>query len=176
MLNSSDLKIALGAALLALLAPLAHARPVLHLPWEQLSEISGETVRIALPEGVIQGKASHVEDDALVVDVKKTSDRHAYPKGMVRVPREKLQTFQLQTRGKKYRIIMTALGAWLGIGGGATVAYFGVEGCEFFGGCRHPNPVAAGFAFAGIAGGTIAGGYYAGKSLDTSWTTVVIQK
>jgi hypothetical protein len=147
----------------------------MHLRWEQLSVVSGHTVRIALAGVVIQGKASRVEDDALVVDVKKTSDRRAYPKGTVRVPRERLRTLELQTRGKFFRFGLTTFGASLGAMGGFSVAYFGVNGCDIFGGCRHPHPVAAGFAFAGVAAGAVAGSYYAGRSLDTRWTTIEIQ-
>ena len=75
----------------------------MHVKWEDLPMVQGKTVRVSLPGGSITGKASTVEADALVVDVKKTSDRTTYPKGMLRVPREKLHRLEMQTKGKFFR-------------------------------------------------------------------------
>jgi len=42
-----------------------------------------------------------VEADALVVDVQKTSDPNAYPKGMLRVPRQKLHRSKCRPKAKR---------------------------------------------------------------------------
>jgi hypothetical protein len=164
----------IGAALLAILPAAAEAEEVIHVTWDNLSMVSHHTVRIFLPGAVVTGKAIGVEADALLVDVKQTNNPKAYPKGTVRVPREKLQTLAMQTKGKRYRVGFTALGAWLGLGGGTAVATLAIQGCGVFSGCRNDHPVAAGFAFAGIAAAGIAGGYMAGNALDKHWTTVEI--
>jgi hypothetical protein len=46
--------------------------------------VIGKTVSIAMPGGtVIRGKAIGAEPDALLVDVKSTTNAKAYPKGLV---------------------------------------------------------------------------------------------
>src|ERR1035437_6852894 len=92
-------------ALLLAVPLLADAAGLMHVKWVGLTVAVGKTVSIAMPGGaVITGKATGVESDALVVDVKKTSDRTAYPKGVVRVPRSTLHRFEMQTKGKVGRI------------------------------------------------------------------------
>jgi len=92
--------LAIGVAILSILPLLAEGADVMHLKWENLPLVKGQTVRIFLLGGFISGKASAVEADALVVDVKKTSDVKTYPKGMLRVPREKLHRLEMQTKGQ----------------------------------------------------------------------------
>src|ERR1022692_4414846 len=122
--------LALAAAILALLPLAAEARDVMHVQWRELSMatghtvriflpggnitdrmmhaqwrelsmVTGHTVRIFLPGGNITGKAGTVEADALVVDVRKTSDRREYPKGKLRVPRERLHRIEIETRSEE---------------------------------------------------------------------------
>jgi hypothetical protein len=168
---------AIGAAILSILPLLAQGAEVVRVKWENLSMVTGRTVRIALPGGVITGKAASVESDALVVDVKKTSDRNAYPKGMLRAPRENLHRLEMQTKGKAGRIALTSLGAILGVGGGA-VAYVriaGGNGMCWFGCSTNSHHGAGAAAFAGIAVAGVTGGYFAGNALDKRWTEIEIQ-
>ena len=164
---------AIRARSLALLlaAPLlAEAAAPMHVKWEDLAVVVGKTVSIAMPGGaVITGSATGVEADALVVDVKKTSDRTAYPKGIVRVPRAMLHRFEIEAKGKVGRIVGTSLGFVAGaiIGG---VAAIGIEG----GILNDNNPTGAVSALIGIAAAGTVGGYLLGNSADRHWTPVEI--
>jgi hypothetical protein len=144
----------------------------MHVKWDDLSMVSGRTVRIALPGGVITGKAASVESDALVVEVQKTSDRNAYPKGTLRVPREKLHRLEMQTKGKVGRVALTSLGAIVGFGGGGAAA-FGISGMCLWG-CTNERPVASAAAWVGITAAGIAAGALAGNAVDKRWTTIEI--
>src|ERR1035441_7584282 len=105
----------MSLALLLAVPLLAHAAGLMHVKWEGLTVVVGKTVSIAMPGGaVIAGKATGVESDALVVDVKKSSDRSAYPKGEVRVPRATLHRLEMQTKGKVGRIVGTTVGGVVG--------------------------------------------------------------
>jgi hypothetical protein len=165
--------LAIGVAILSILPLLAEGAEAMHVKWENLSMVQGKTVRVFLPGGFVTGKASAVESDALAVDVKKTSDVKTYPKGMLRVPREKLHRLEMQTKGKTGRIVLTSLGTVLGISGGLATAAFGVEGCDIFT-CRNDRPIAAGAAWIGIAAAGVAGGYFAGNALDKRWAAIEI--
>jgi hypothetical protein len=142
----------------------------MHVKWEGLTVVTGHTVSIAMPGGaVIIGKATSVESDALVVDVRKTSDRAAYPKGVVRVPRATLHRFEIETKGKLGRSVATPMGLLVGAGAGFG-AWVGIQG----GILNNDNPTGAAVALFGItAVGTVAG-YFVGNSVDKHWTPVEI--
>jgi hypothetical protein len=165
--------LAVGVAILSILPLLAEGAEVMHVKWENLSMVQGQTVRVFLPGGFVTGKAASVEADTLVVDVRKTSDSKTYPRGVLRVPRDKVHRFEMQTKGKTGRIVLTALGTVVGLAGGFATAAFGVQGCDIFT-CRHDRRAAAGAAFVGIAVAGVAGGYFAGNALDKRWTAIEI--
>ncbi|MGA2725400.1 MAG: hypothetical protein ABSG79_23700 [Bryobacteraceae bacterium] len=156
---------------LLLAAPLlADAAALMHVKWEGLTVVVGNTVSIAMPGGaVIAGKATGVESDALVVDVQKTSDRTAYPKGAVRVPRATLHRFEMQTKGKVGRIVGTPVGFAVGFTAGVGAA-IGIGG----GFLRNDNQGAATAALIGIAAAGTVGGYFLGNSIDKHWTAIEI--
>ena len=159
--------LALAAAILSTL-PLAAQVRVRQVKWEDLSIVTGHTVRISLPGGSITGKAGTVEADALVVEVQKTSDRNGYPKGTLRVPREKLHRLEMLTKGKFFRVAGPIVAGMVTIPLGILIANGGVMGecsCDSAGG--------AGAAF-GISTAAIAGAYLAGNALDKRWTVVEI--
>ncbi len=161
---------ATSLALLLAVPLLADAAAPMHVKWEGLTVVVGHTVSIAMPGGaVIAGKATSVESDALVVDVKKTSDRTAYPKGVVRVPRATLHRFEMQTKGKVGRIVGTPLGLIVGgvVGG---VAALVIEGGLF----NDDNPAGAATALIGITALGTVGGYLLGNAADKHWTPVEI--
>jgi hypothetical protein len=166
---------AIGAAILTLSPCLAQGAGIVHAAWGNLSMVTGQTVRIALPGGaVITGKAASVESDALVIDVKKTSDRNAYPKGTLRVPRENVHWLEMRSKGAVGRITLTSLGSIVGLGGGAA-AYVRAFGDVCWFSCNNLHPGAAAAAFVGIAAAGAAGGYFAGNALDKRWTEIEIQ-
>jgi hypothetical protein len=158
-------------ALLLAMPLLADAETLMHVKWEGLTVVAGKTVSIAMPGGtVITGKATGVESDALVVDVKKTSDRTAYPKGVVRVPRATLHRFEMLTKGKVGRAVGTPVGFVVGFAGGIG-AVLGIQGVLPFG---DKNQGAAAAALIGIAAAGTVGGYFLGNSVDKHWTAIEI--
>ena len=157
-------------ALLLAVPLLAGAAAPIHVKWEGLTVVTGNTVSIAMPGGaVISGKATGVEADALVVDVKKTSDRTAYPKGVVRVPRATLHRFEMQTKGKVGRAVGTPVGFVVGFGAGLG-AWIGIQG----GILNDNNPTGAAAALIGLAAAGTVGGYFIGNSVDKRWTPVEV--
>ena len=104
-----------------------------------------------------------------MVDVKKTSDRAACPKGAVRVPRATLHRFEMQTKGKVGRLVGTPLGFVVGAVIGLLAA-IGIEGGLF----SDNNPEAAAAAAIGITALGTVGGYLLGNSTDKHWTAVEI--
>jgi hypothetical protein len=104
-----------------------------------------------------------------VVDVQKTSDRTAYPKGAVRVPRATLHRFEMQTKGKVGRIVGTPVGFVVG-GGAGLGAWVGIQGGLW----GNNNPTGAAAAWIGIAAAGTVGGYLLGNSVDKHWTAIEI--
>ena len=88
------------------------------LRWGELSPfIVDQRIRLHLPEDVrLKGKVLSVRDDGLVVDVKKTSNKEAYPKGQSLIPRAHVSLIGLGKRGVKYRAIFTTGGIVVGAG------------------------------------------------------------
>ncbi len=157
--------------MLAVTLPLQAGTPSLReVSWAELSMVLGKQVAIAMPGGaVISGQATGIEPNALTVQVKKTTDPIAYPKGTLRVPRETLRVLQLQTKGTKFRIIGTTLGAIVGIAAGAIV------GVAINGGIlSNNNPKGSAAAFIGITAGGTALGYLAGNAGDKRSITIEI--
>ena len=151
-------------ALAGLPAPAAEPR---QMGWNDLSALTGKTLRVVMPDGaVISGKAMTVESDALLINIRQTSKPDAYPKGEFRVPRASLKAFEIRGKSIHYRIIGTTLGSAAGLTVGAVTAWrlYGLGG----GG----GAVATLF---GIGAGGAAGGYLLGNVADSKTTTVVVQ-
>jgi hypothetical protein len=127
-------------------------------------------VSIALYDGgAVAGKVREVQADALLIQVIKSTDPVAYPKGLLRVPRNTLHVLDLHEKGYKYRVLGTALGFLAGTAGGFGVA-LGVQGGLF--GDEHN--VAAGTALVGVMAGVTAAGYAVGNAADRRTTTIQI--
>lgn len=158
------------AAALTVGAFRAEAASPVHLQWEGLSTLVGKTVSIAMPGGSsITGKVVGADPDALLVNAKRTTDAKAYPKGLVRVPRATLHRFDMQTKGKGFRILGTLVGSVGGLAAGIG-AWIGIQG----GVLNNNNPGPAAAALFGFwAGGTV-GGYLVGNAADKHWTPVEI--
>ena len=144
---------------------LAESRP-LELKWGELSPIiGGQQVQLVLPEGTaIQGEAIAVREEALVMDVKRTSNAKAYPKGSATIPRASITLIQVERRrGSWGRKIGTVVGVLSGVMLGSYVTV-------------KANPsVGPGIAtFLGIASAGTVGGYYVGKELDRRVTLIKI--
>ena len=98
----------------------ALARPKqVELRWGDLSPlIVDQRVRLHLPEDVrIKGRVLSVRDDGLYMNIKKRSNKKAYPKGLTVIPRADVSLIELRKkRGIKYRAILTPIGAVLAAG------------------------------------------------------------
>jgi len=112
---------AIGMAMLALLiwgTPREAAAAVdeRQTNWAGLSVVVGQRVRVLMPDGArIEGKATGLEVDALAIEVAKTSNRRAYPKGRFLASRATLRAVDVVQPSTKYwRIVCTALGGAIG--------------------------------------------------------------
>jgi hypothetical protein len=159
-----------AAVLLMSLAPSAGAVSPRRLTWEELPQLVGKHVSIPLYDGgAVSGKVSEVQADALLIQVSKSTNPAVYPRGPMRVPREKLHVLDLHGKGVKYRVIGTTLGAVAGAAGGAGVA-LGVQGGIF----SDEHNGAAGAAFVGVMAGVTATGYVFGNAADRRTTKIQI--
>lgn len=89
----------------------------LELAWSELeSKLQGRTVALLLPDGVrIEGLVQAVEPDALVMGVRKSSDRALHPKGRTSVPRRSAGTIEMRDRRVLWQVVGPAIGAAPGI-------------------------------------------------------------
>ncbi|MCW5978160.1 MAG: hypothetical protein KIT09_08780, partial [Bryobacteraceae bacterium] len=84
MLHISDRTILIGVFLLLLTPAPVRAGSARQITWCELSAVIGKNVSLVMPGGaVIGGKVAGVDADARV-NVTRTSDPAAYPKGEVR--------------------------------------------------------------------------------------------
>jgi hypothetical protein len=92
-----------------------------------------------------------VREEALVMDVKSTSNAKAYPKGSATIPRASITLIQVERRrGSWGRKLGTVVGALSGVMLGSYVAVR----------TAHSNGTAAIAVFLGIASAGTVGGYY----------------
>jgi hypothetical protein len=142
------------------------ARPV-ELKWGELAPLIGNRkVQIALPDGaVISGESIAVRDDALVLNVEKTSNKAAYPKGNAAIPRASVTLLQVERRRHKgARAIGTTVGVISGVMVGGYVA--GKTASSTFGGFLA--------TWTGLATAGSVGGYMIGKEIDTQMTYIKV--
>ena len=159
-----------AAVLFVLSAPPAGAVTPQRLTWEELPRLVGKHVSIPLYDGgAVSGKVSEIQADALLIQVSKSTNPLAYPKGPMRVPRDKLHVLDVHGKGVKYRVIGTTLGCVAGAAGGVGVA-IGVQGGLF----SNEHNGAAGAAFVGVMAGVTAAGYALGNAADRRTTTIQI--
>ena len=142
---------------------IAAANP-LELRWNELAPlISGKAVDLTVPGGArLRGEVVTIREDALLLDLKQSSDLKAFPKGNAVVPRASVSTLSVtRERGKWGRRMGTTVGTLAGLSvGGYTAA-------------KSDQSAGATLAiFTVIAAGVIVGGYYLGRSLDTRKTQI----
>ncbi len=162
---------AIGISMLVVLgwgAPRASAaaKEQRQIKWEDLSTLVGQKVRVVMPDGSqIEGKATKLEADALAVEIGKTSNKTAYPKGPFLVPRATLKTLDVSHRTKQWRVICTAAGGALGLLFGARL----VLGGNLLGKNPHQGEELAAL----VIGGPVIG-YALGNAADRRTITYVI--
>ena len=157
-----------AAMLLFWVAPAAGAVTPERLTWEELPQLVGKHVSIALYDGgAVSGTVSEVQADALLIQVSKSTSPVAYPKGPMRLPRNKLHVLDLHGKGHKYRAIGTALGFVAGAAG--AVAAGGGVGLS-----RDDRGAGGGVAALAVLAGVTAAGYATGNARDRRTTTIRI--
>ena len=156
MNRNSSVAMLMSAMLAGQSMAMAQSAPV-ELKWEELSSIlRGHDIELVLPEGTfLKGEVEVVREDALVLNVKHTSDSRAHPKGNAVIPRASLRLLSLkESRAKWGRTFGVTLGTLAGVTLGAYTA-------------TQTRSDAAGLAtFLGVAGAGPVAGYFIGKSAD----------
>lgn len=147
---------------------LAAQQKQLRLKWSELTRVVlGQKATMILPSGAsIEGKVLAVEPDILVIDITKTSDSRAYPKGQASVPRSSVSVLNVKKVQYRWRVIGTAIGAGTGLLAGWFMALL-IAADE------KPRPAATA-AFVGITGGLATVGYFAGQKADRQITVITI--
>jgi len=90
----------------------------LELRWNELNAaVYGRIVELTLPGAVtIKGEVAAVREDGLVLDVKKTSNAKALPKGNAVIPRGSVTLLKLEKRGgSNWHTIGTVMGVLSGV-------------------------------------------------------------
>ena len=111
------------AVMLALTAILttpaqARAQDVERRPWSELVIVVGHHIGLSLPDGYVEGRALAVTQDALEVDVEKTSNAGAYSKGPTSIPRSRVSVIRLrQGDGRAPRVASQIIGQAAVVGG-----------------------------------------------------------
>ena len=158
------------AVLLLWITPAAGAVSPQRLTWEELPQLVGKHVSIALYDGgAVAGKVLEIQEDALLLEVSKSTSPVVYPKGPMRVPRSKLHVLDLHGKGFKYRVMGTAIGFVAGAAGGVGVA-LGVQGGLF----SDYHGAGAGVALVSVMAGVTVAGYAVGNAADRRTTTIQI--
>lgn len=143
----------------------AQSKPA-ELKWGELAQlIGGQQIEMVLPDGtVVKGEAIAVREDSLVLDVKKTSNKNAQPKGNATIPREAVALLRLERKSGSWgRSLGTTVGVISGVvlGGYATAKL-----------TRSAGPGIS--TFLGVASlGTVTG-YTAGAHIDRQVTYIKV--
>jgi len=142
----------------------ADSREQRQTTWEGLAVLIGHTVKIVMPDGArIEGKATSVEVDALAIEIRKTTNKTAYPKGKFLVPRATLKAVGMDRPKGPWRLVGVAVGGGVGV----------VLGDLAYGFAKWPHS----HLEAGLIAGAVAvpaGGYLLGRRADQHTITYVI--
>lgn len=86
------------------------------LQWEDLAPlVAGREVEIVLSDGTkVRGDVYAVQEDRLVMDVKKTSNKRVYPKGQQSIERASIPSLNLRNKTIRWRVIATTAGIVVG--------------------------------------------------------------
>jgi hypothetical protein len=163
MTHRSVLAILLAVALAAPFAASAESRPI-ELQWSELgSRLQGRDIELVLPDGTaLRGEVEAIREDTLVLNVKKTSNSKAHPKGNALIPRTSVTLLSLnESRGRWGRTVGVTLGTLTGMALGGYVA------------AADTRSAAAGLStFLALSGAGTLTGYFLGKSADDRVTYI----
>lgn len=126
------------------------------VPWSELGPlITGKKVSLVLPGAVhVQGEVIAVRADSLVLNVSKTADKQAYPKGRTEIPRSSVSVVE---RKRMPRNAGRIIGTVVGFVGGGIAGFFLAD--------RYAVGRKAHVSYGTLAG-TTALGYYLGHITD----------
>ncbi len=136
----------------------------LELKWNELPPvIAGQIVEVVVPGGArVRGEVISVRDEALLIDIRRSSDRNAFPKGSASIPRASITEIAVErSRGSWGRNIGTIIGVLSGLVIGGWVAETATDSA----GTGIPT-------FLVIASGMTMSGYYIGKAGDKQSTHI----
>lgn len=121
LMNPAHIRTAAALALVSslLTAPRpAFAQDVERRPWSELVIVVGHSVALSLPDGYVEGRALAVTGDALELDVEKTSNTNAYPKGHVVIARSSVSVVKLRRSDNRApRVASQTIGSAAVMGG-----------------------------------------------------------
>ena len=135
------------------------------LRWNELGPVvAGHRVTAVLSDGSrVTGDAVVVRDDALVMDVKRSTGSRAYAEGNAPVPKSAIVLVEVEKQGGAGRTLGTVLGVLAGVVIGAWVSE------------ETADSASTGIPlFLGVASGITLAGYYTGKSLSRQVTVIRI--
>ncbi len=95
------------------------SRRTFRLEWRDLDPmVRGRNIDITLPSGIrLKGQVTSVEVDVLMLDVSRTSNKRAYPKGRAVVPRTEVTQFLLARKeGHTWSAVGAGIGGAIGTG------------------------------------------------------------
>ena len=131
-------------------------------PWSEILIVVGRNIALSLPDGYVEGKATAVTPDALVLDVQATSNKDAYPKGRATIARSLVSVIRMRRGdGRAPRVASQMIGQAAVFGG---LAGFGSR-----------NGVRGSLRNAGIQIGAAALGSAIGRKFDDRKVETVIR-
>jgi len=135
------------------------------LSWSELpSVLVDEKISTVLADGThLEGEVLAVRPDALVLDVRKTADKKAYPKGQATVPRAAVSAVKIVREQGAVKMAG-------GIAGG--VGAFFLTGLMAY----HADSAALVYTLPITVSAGAVGGYYAGKAADRRTRLILIEK
>ncbi len=138
----------------------------LNLTWDELgSVINGERVAMELTDGPrIEGTVRIVREAGIEIEIRKTDDEGAYPKGLASIDRTLVSSVQLVEESIRWRWI----GAGVGFLGATLISTFAITGPS--GTDSDTRNVVAGFVT--IGGGLV--GYFMGREKDRRSTSISV--
>ena len=163
--NGGFLLVAFGLRLFRLDASTGPAE----VRWNELAGLLvGHQVSVPLAGGVVvEGETLSVREEALMLDIRKTSDSSRYPKGQTPIPRASITEVRIvEHRGSGGRILGTVVGALVGMVVGGEIAAHGAN-----------SEAATVLTFTASAVACTVAGYYIGRSADrhSTWLRIAPQ-